>query len=67
MRRREFIALFGGTALAWPVDAWAQQPERMRRIGVLMNLRPDEPEGLARVAAFEHALQSLGWHERGNC
>ena len=66
MRRREFIALFGGTALAWPVDAWAQQPERMRRIGVLMNLRPDEPEGLARVAAFEHALQSLGWNERGN-
>jgi len=66
MRRREFIALFGGAALAWPVEAWAQQPERMRRIGVLMNLRPDEPEGLARLAAFEHALQSLGWNERGN-
>jgi len=66
MRRREFIAFFGGTALAWPVVAWAQQSGRMRRIGVLMNLRPDEPEGLARIAAFEHALQSLGWNERGN-
>jgi ABC-type uncharacterized transport system substrate-binding protein len=66
MRRREFIALLGSTAVGWPLVARAQQPERMRRIGVLMNLAADDPEGQARSAAFLHALQQLGWSDGRN-
>jgi putative ABC transport system substrate-binding protein len=61
MRRREFITLIGGTAAAWPLAARAQQPERMRRIGVLMNLTADDPEAPGRVAAFAQGLGELGW------
>jgi putative ABC transport system substrate-binding protein len=61
MKRREFITLLGGTVIAWPVAARAQQRERMRRIGVLMNMPSDDPEGMARLAAFLQALQELGW------
>jgi putative ABC transport system substrate-binding protein len=60
MKRREFIALLGGAA-AWPLTARAQQTERMRRIGVLMNLAGDDPESPVRVAAFAQGLQELGW------
>jgi putative tryptophan/tyrosine transport system substrate-binding protein len=60
MRRREFIAGLGGTALA-PLVARAQQPERVRRIGVLMNALSDEPESQARMAAFLQGLQEAGW------
>ena len=60
MRRRVFITLIGGAA-AWPLAARAQAPERMRRIGVLTNLTADDPQGQARTAAFEQALQQLGW------
>ena len=60
MRRREFITALGGAA-AWPVAARAQQPERMRRIGVLMHLAADDPEGQARHAAFVQGLQQSGW------
>src|SRR5262245_51280762 len=60
MRRREFITLVGGVA-AWPLAAWAQQTERMRRIGVLMSTAADDPEGQARIAAFHQGLQQLGW------
>jgi putative ABC transport system substrate-binding protein len=58
--RREFISLLGG-AVAWPLAARAQQPERMRRIGILMNRAPDSPEGQDRLAAFHQGLQELGW------
>jgi putative ABC transport system substrate-binding protein len=60
MRRREFITLVGG-ATAWPLTARAQQPERMRRVGVLMNLGPDDAEGQARLAALLQGLQERGW------
>jgi putative ABC transport system substrate-binding protein len=61
MQRREFITLIGSAAAAWPVAARAQQPEQMRLIGVLMNTTADDPEGQARIAAFQQGLQQLGW------
>jgi putative tryptophan/tyrosine transport system substrate-binding protein len=67
IRRREFVILLGGSAAAaWPIVARAQQPERMRRIGVLMNLAADDAEGQTRVAAFVQQLQQLGWTDGGN-
>src|SRR5262245_12038597 len=60
LRRRQFITLVGGAA-AWPLVARAQQPERMRRVGVLINLAADDPEAPARVAAFAQGLGELGW------
>src|SRR5262249_56085484 len=59
-KRREFITLLGGVA-AWPLTARAQQPDRMRRIGVLMAGAEKDPEGKVRAAVFERALQELGW------
>jgi putative ABC transport system substrate-binding protein len=61
MKRREFITLIGGAAVTWPLAARAQQGERMRRIGVLMNLTADDPESPARLAAFAQGLADLGW------
>jgi putative ABC transport system substrate-binding protein len=61
MRRREVITLLGGAAVAWPLAARAQQPDRMRRIGVLSNLASDDQEDQIRNAAFLQALQELGW------
>jgi putative tryptophan/tyrosine transport system substrate-binding protein len=58
--------LLGGAAAAWPLAARAQQPERMRRIGVLMNLAAGDPEGEVRTAAFLQALQQLGWSDGRN-
>jgi putative ABC transport system substrate-binding protein len=66
MKRREFITLLGGTAAAWPLAARAQQGERVRRIGVLMNRAADDPFGQARLAAFQQALQQLGWSDGRN-
>jgi putative ABC transport system substrate-binding protein len=60
MRRREFITLLSGAA-AWPLTARAQQPERMRRIGVLVNLPADDPQAQVRNAALLQGLQELGW------
>ena len=61
MKRREFITLLGGAAAAWPLAARAQQGERMRRIGVLMQSAADDAEGAGRIAAFLQGLQQLGW------
>jgi putative ABC transport system substrate-binding protein len=66
MRRRDFIARLGGAAAAWPLAARAQQPERMRRIGMLMALARDDPEGRARNEAFVQALQQFGWVDGRN-
>jgi ABC-type uncharacterized transport system substrate-binding protein len=66
MRRRVFITLLGGTAATWPLAARAQQPARMRRIGVLMGLAESDPEGQSRIAAFTKTLQDLGWTEGRN-
>jgi putative ABC transport system substrate-binding protein len=60
MRRREFIAALGGAA-AWPIAARAQQPERMRRIGILLNASSDDPQYQGWVGAFLQALALLGW------
>jgi putative tryptophan/tyrosine transport system substrate-binding protein len=60
LRRRDFIALFGG-AVAWPAMAGAQQAERMRLIGVLLPATGDEAEVQARIAAFHQGLQQSGW------
>ena len=72
VKRRKFITLVGGAgawslaAAAWSLAAGAQQPDRMRRIGALMNFLSDGPEGRARIAAFLEELQKLGWKEGGN-
>jgi len=63
MRRRAFISLLGGAA-TWPLAARAQQGESMRRIGVLMSTSADDPEGQARLAAFQQGLQQFGLDHR---
>jgi ABC-type uncharacterized transport system substrate-binding protein len=65
MRRREFITALGGAA-AWPLAAGAQQPERVRRIGLLMPLAADDPEGQLRLGAFQQGLQQFGWTDGHN-
>jgi len=66
MRRREFISLFGGAVAAWPLAARGQQGERIRRIGVLFNAAPDDPDYQAWIGAFRQALQDLGWIDGRN-
>src|SRR5262245_62889691 len=66
MRRRDFITLFGGAAVTWPLAARAQPTERVRRIGALMSLAEDDPEDRQRRAAFQEALRQLGCTEGGN-
>src|SRR6266540_5473639 len=61
MKRREFITLLGGAAAAWPLAARAQQPDRVRRIGVLLPAAADDAEFQARVGAFLQELALLGW------
>jgi putative ABC transport system substrate-binding protein len=63
VRRRDFIKAIAGSSLAWPVVAHAQQPDRMRRVGVLMGYSESDREGQAFVAAFREGLQKLGWAE----
>ena len=62
MRRREFIALIG-TTIAWP---FAVRADMARRVGVLMNLRPDDPEGQRRLVGLGQALQKYRWTEGSN-
>jgi putative ABC transport system substrate-binding protein len=65
MRRREFITLVAGAA-SWPLAARAQQPERMRRIGIVMPFAKGDSEGEARIRAFKQELAKLGWTDGGN-
>src|SRR5262252_7328404 len=66
LRRRDFITLLSGVAAAWPLAALAQQPDRVRRIGVLMGYPESDREGQANVAAFRGGFQKLGWTEGRN-
>jgi len=66
MRRREFITLLGGAAVAWPLAARAQQVERMRHIGVIMGFAEDDPVWQAYLATFRQRLQEFGWSEGRN-
>src|SRR5262245_18702562 len=68
MRRRDFITLLGGAAAAvtWPLAPRAQQPDRVRHVGVLMNLAAEDPESQRRVTAFVQGLQELGWTDGRN-
>jgi putative ABC transport system substrate-binding protein len=67
MRRREFITLVSGSAAAaWPLAVRAQQPERMRRIGMLLSFAADDADGKTRLATFDQELKRLGWSQRSN-
>ena len=66
MRRRDFITLLGGAAVAWPLAARAQQPGRVRRIGILMPYPKSDAESQSYVRAFRQELARLGWSEGGN-
>jgi putative tryptophan/tyrosine transport system substrate-binding protein len=66
MRRRDFIKVVAGSAVTWPLTAGAQQPEQMRRIGILMNRAATDAEGQARLAKFKQGLEQLGWNEGRN-
>jgi putative tryptophan/tyrosine transport system substrate-binding protein len=63
MKRREFINFLSGAAVAWPLAARAQQPDRMRLIGVLMNSVESDPAGQSWFAAFRDGLAKHGWTE----
>jgi putative tryptophan/tyrosine transport system substrate-binding protein len=66
MRRRAFITLLGGAAVWWPLAVRAQQPERMRRVSVLLGLAEKDPEAVDRVKAFRLGMRDLGWIEGRN-
>ena len=66
MRRREFIAILGGAAAAWPLTAHAQQADRIRRIGVLMAHPENDPEYQSYLSAFRQELAERGWKEGRN-
>ena len=66
MRRREFITLLGGAAVAWPQVANAQRPSETRRIGVLMSAQENDPEGKAQLSEFTQEFAGLGWTDGRN-
>src|SRR5580704_10683297 len=59
--RRQFISALGGATIAWPLAARAEQPERMRRLAILMGYAEADPEAQSRIAAFQHELSKAGW------
>jgi len=63
MRRREFLGVMGGAVATWPLAARAQQGERVRRVGVMMNSTAESPDAQSHLAAFRQALERLGWKE----
>src|SRR5215470_6345282 len=66
MRRRDFMKIIGAAATSWPLAARAQRGERVRRIGVLMNIAADDPDAQDSVAVFLQTLQQLGWTDGRN-
>ena len=66
MQRRDFITLLGSAAVAWPLAAWAQGSQQMRRVSVLLGLGEKDPEAKGRVKAFRLAMRDLGWIEGRN-
>jgi putative ABC transport system substrate-binding protein len=66
MKRREFIKVIAGSAATWPLVVRAQEPARIRRIGVLMNVAAESSEAQPRLTAFQQALQQVGWKEGDN-
>jgi putative tryptophan/tyrosine transport system substrate-binding protein len=66
IERRKFLTTLGGATVAWPLAARAQQGSAIKRIGVLMNVAADDPEGQARIVAFVQGLQQLGWSDGRN-
>jgi hypothetical protein len=66
MRRRELIRTLGGAALAWSLAVHAQQPERLRRVGVVIPFPENDPSSQARATAFAQELERLGWVEAKN-
>ena len=66
MERREFITLLGGGAVLWPLTARAQQPERMRRLGVLMAVAESDTDALKGIGILQQRLQELGWKNGDN-
>ena len=66
MRRREFITLLGGAAVAWPRAAWAQQAPRVRTVGVILPYPQNDAQSQARAKAFSFGLQQAGWIEGQN-
>jgi putative ABC transport system substrate-binding protein len=63
MRRREVITLIGGVVITWPLCAYAQQADRMRRVGILMPLRVSDPQSQSRLGMFSQTLRQIGWIE----
>jgi putative ABC transport system substrate-binding protein len=66
MKRREFVALIGGAAAAWPLPARSEQPDKVPRVGALMGFAETDPIGLRRFAAFKKGLEDAGWTEGRN-
>jgi len=66
LKRREFIGMVGSAAASWPLASFAQSPEQMRRVGVVMAYAEDDPNGRTQIDAFRDHLRTLGWTEGGN-
>ena len=66
MRRRELITLIGGAVAAWPLALRAQQPERLRRVSVLLGVPQNDPETKSRIRAFRLGMRDAGWVEGRN-